>query len=60
MDLAALKQIDALTAGNRYDDATFEKILPNFQAYLEAREKLRALPLGDIKSAMVMLAGGVR
>lgn len=59
-DLELLKQIDALTMGNNYDEETFKNILPHFQAYLEAREKLRHLPLGDVKSAAVMLAGAQR
>jgi len=60
MDLATLKTIDALLKNNRYDDATFEKILPHYQEYLEAREKLRAQPLGEVQTAQVMLAGGKR
>lgn len=57
MDMATLKAIDALLKNSDYDDATFEKILPHYQGYLEAREKLRELPLGEVQSAQVMLAG---
>jgi len=59
-DLATLKALDALLHDSKYDDETFQKILPHFQAYLEAREKLRSMPLGDVKAAQVMLAGGLR
>lgn len=60
MDVETLKKLDALLKNNAYDDATFEKILPHYQEYLEAREKLRALPLGEVQTAQVMLAGGQR
>ena len=60
MDIETLKKIDTLLKNNAYDDATFEKILPHYQEYLEAREKLRALPLGEVQTAQVMLAGGRR
>lgn len=55
-----LKKADAVLAGNDYSDETFEKMLPHYRLYLEAREKLRALPLGDKLGALVMLAGGKR
>lgn len=60
MDVATLKTLDALLKGNDYDDATFAKILPHYQEYLEAREKLREQPLGEVQTAQVMLAGGKR
>ena len=60
MDISTLKAIDALLKNSGYDDATFEKILPHYQQYLEAREKLRALPLGEVQTAQVMPAGGTR
>ncbi len=60
MDLETLKNIDALLRNNGYDDATFEKILPHYKEYLEAREKLRAQPLGEVQTAQVMLAGAKR
>ncbi len=60
MDVAQLKAIDALLFGNQYSDETFEKILPHYQLYVEAQAKLRALPLGEVQSALVMLAGGKR
>ena len=60
MDVSTLKAIDALLKNSDYDDATFEKILPHYQQYLEAREKLRALALGEVQAAQVMPAGGKR
>ncbi len=60
MDVATLKAVDALLRNNSYDDATFKKILPHYQEYLEAREKLRELALGEVQAAQVMLAGGKR
>jgi hypothetical protein len=59
--LADLKALDAqINGGNHYDAETYQKMLPHYQAYLEAREKLRALPLGDVKAAQVLPAGGVK
>ena len=60
MDVAILKAIDALLKNNAYDDATLEKILPHYLEHLEARAKLQALPLGEVQTAQVMLAGGQR
>ncbi len=60
MDLATLKALDALLKGSNYDDATFEQILAQYQEHLDAREKLRRLPLGEVQTAQVMLAGGER
>jgi hypothetical protein len=60
MDVATLKALDGILKNNGYDDATFEKILPHYQEYLDAREKLRALPLGEVQTAQIMLAGGKR
>ena len=60
MDLATLKAIDALLKNNDYDDATFEQVLTHYRQYLEAREKLLELPLGEVQTAQVMLAGGER
>ncbi|MCX6021744.1 MAG: hypothetical protein NTZ05_08430 [Chloroflexi bacterium] len=60
MDLAQFKAIDALLHNKSYSDETFEKILPHYKIYLEAQAKLRALPLGEVQSATVMLAGGKR
>ena len=60
MDVAILKAVDALLKNNAYDDATFEKILPHYLEYLEARAKLQTLPLGEVQTAQVMLTGGKR
>jgi hypothetical protein len=60
LNLTQLKEIDALLRDNHYDDEVFLEILPYVQSYLEAASTLRALPLGEVKAATVMLAGGKR
>lgn len=59
--LAELKRVDAqVNGGNRYDDETYQKMLPHFKLYLETREQLRALDLTEVRMVQVMAAGGAR
>ena len=60
LNLTQLKEIDARLRDNHYDDEVCLEILPYVQSYLEAASTLRALPLGEVKAATVMLAGGKR
>jgi hypothetical protein len=56
LELAALKQFDALLLGNAYSDATYVGILGQLQGYLTALPELRGVPLGEVRSAQVMRA----
>jgi hypothetical protein len=60
MDLNQLKEMDARLCNNQYDDEVFARILPYVASYFEAAAALRALPLGEVQGATVMLAGGKR
>jgi hypothetical protein len=55
-ELGALKHFDALLLGNSYSDATYTAILSQLQGYFAALPELRAVPLGEAKSAQVMRA----
>jgi len=59
-DVESLKTLDALLLGNRYDDETFNYLLPHVRAYLKAGEVLRTMSLGEVNNFSVMLPGGER
>jgi hypothetical protein len=59
MDLAQLKTLDALTRNNQYSDDLFTAILPLVSGYFQSAQRLRALPLGEVKP-VTTLFGGVR
>lgn len=58
--LEDLKALDAMLLQNGYDDETFAAMLPYVQTYLRALPELRAIPVGETVSALVMLPGGER
>ncbi|HLH74481.1 MAG TPA: hypothetical protein VKX96_14420 [Chloroflexota bacterium] len=60
MDLEKLKNLDALLHQNGYSDDVFAGILPYVQLYVTTRTGLRELPLRDVASSLVMIAGGKR
>lgn len=59
-ELEAIKNMDALLLQNDYEDDAIQSLLPYFKAYLGASKKLRALPLGNVRSYSIMVAGGER
>lgn len=59
-DTPELRRLDELVGDNQYSDETYARLLPYVNAYLEAATTLRALPLAETKSMLVMLAGGRR
>ncbi|HVB96415.1 MAG TPA: hypothetical protein VNG11_01655 [Chloroflexota bacterium] len=60
MDLTQLKVLDRLLCQNDYSDEVFAGMLPFVTAYVESLPRLREIPLGEVASATVMLAGGKR
>ena len=55
-----LKALDAVYTRNDYDDEVLAAMLPYVAAYVNAMPRLRALPLGEVRSPFVMVAGGRR
>ena len=60
MNLARLKELDAVLHQNQYRDEVFIGMLPYVELYLQSLPRLRELPLREVKAATVMLAGGER
>jgi len=60
MDVTQLKELDRLLFQNDYSDEVFAGMLPFVRAYVESLPRLREIPLGEVPSATVMLAGGKR
>lgn len=60
MDLQQLKELDAVLFNHNYSDEVFAGLLPHVAAYLQLAHRLRSLPLGEVKSATVVVAGGKR
>lgn len=60
MNLAQLKELDALFLKNAYSDEIFLGMLPYVTTYLNSLPRLRSLQLGEVQAAFVMLPGGKR
>lgn len=60
MDVAQLKELDRMLFQNEYSDEVYTGMLPYVTAYVESLPRLREIPLGEVASATVMLAGGER
>lgn len=60
MDLEKLKELDAVLHQNSYSDEVFAGMLPYVHMYVATRARLRELPLREVASSLVMIAGGKR
>ena len=58
MDVAEMKALDALTAGNKYSDEVFAAIATPYTNYLKAAQQLRQLPQGEVYAPFAFLPGG--
>jgi len=53
-----LHRIDEALIGRAYSDDVLDALLPYVRRHLEMASALRALPLGGVSNALVLVAGG--
>ena len=58
LDREDLRRIDALLIGRDYSDELLDALLPYVRQNPEVAAALRALPLGEVTNALVLVAGG--
>lgn len=58
MEREDLRRTDALLIGRNYSDELFDAVLPYVRQNIEVAAALRALPLGEVANALVLVAGG--
>jgi hypothetical protein len=58
LERADLRRIDRLLIGKDHSDELLDAVLPYVRQNLEVAAARRALPLGGVSNALVLVAGG--
>ena len=58
MERGDLRRIEKLLIENEHPDDVLDELLPYVRQNLQTAAALRALPLGEVANALVLVAGG--